>query len=70
MVRSYGGHRQQKGVNYNETFAAVVKIMLIQAVLSLTAQQDWEVDQVDIVGTYLNCLLEEVVYMGPPPGSF
>jgi hypothetical protein len=61
-----GGHKQQKGINYNETFVAVAKIASIRAVLSLATQWDWEVDQVDVVGAYLNCILKEEVYMELP----
>src|SRR3984957_18516231 len=63
-----GGHKQEKGINYDETFAAVARIASIRVVLALAAARDWEVGHVDIVGAYLNCELEEEVYMQAPPG--
>ena len=63
-----GGHRQTKGTNYNETFAAAAKIASIRVLLALAAQRDWEIDQIDVVGAYLNAKLEDEVYMEPPHG--
>jgi len=50
-------------VNYTETFAIVAKLVSIQGVMSLAASMDWEIEQVDIVGVYLNAFLEKEVYM-------
>ena len=36
--------------------------------LALAAQCDWEIDQLDVISTYLNADLEEEVYMEPPYG--
>src|ERR1700730_4503408 len=63
-----GGHRQKKGVNYDETFAAAAKIALIHVLLTLAAQCDWEIDQIDVVSAYLNADLEDEVYMEAPDG--
>ena len=63
-----GGHRQIKGVNYEETFAAAAKIGSIRVLLTLAAQRDWEIHQVDVVGAYLNADLEDEVYMEVPDG--
>jgi hypothetical protein len=62
------GHKQVKGLNYEETFAAAAKINSIRVVLAYAAQRDWEIDQVDVVGAYLNAELNEKVYMEAPPG--
>ena len=64
-----GGHRQTYGVDYDETFATVVKMPSIQVVLSNAAQQDWEMHQVDVKSAYLNVLLDEKVYVFPPAGT-
>jgi hypothetical protein len=50
-------------VNYEETFAAVAWIRSICLVLALAAQLDWEIDHVDVVGAYLDCELDEEIYM-------
>ena len=38
--------------------------------IALTAQFDWELDQMDIVGTYLNATLpdDKILYMDPIAG--
>ena len=63
-----GGHRQVEGVNYSETFLAAAKMPTVHAVLANTAQQDWEIEHVDVKGTYLNAPLKETVYMKAPRG--
>jgi len=63
-----GGHRQTKGVNFEETFAAAAKISSIRVILALAASWDWDIDQIDVVGAYLNAELEEEVYMEVPHG--
>src|SRR5215510_7821234 len=62
-----GGHRQKEGINYTDTFASAARLPTIRTVLALAAQCDWEIDQVDVIGAYLNSELEEEVYMEPPP---
>ena len=63
-----GGHRQKKGVNHDETFAAAAKIASIRVLLALAAQRDWEIDQIDVVSAYLNADLQDEVYMEAPDG--
>jgi hypothetical protein len=63
-----GGHKQTKGVDYDETFAAAAKMASIRAVLAHAATLDWEIHQIDVVGAYLNAKLEEDIYMEPPEG--
>jgi hypothetical protein len=63
-----GGHKQVKGLNYDETFAAAAKINSIRIILAYAAQQNWEIDQVDVVGVYLNAELDEKVFMEAPLG--
>ena len=62
------GHRQVEGINYTETFSAAAKMPTVQAVLVNAAQQDWEIEHVDIKNTYLNAPLKEVIFMKPPKG--
>ena len=63
-----GGHKQTKGIDYNETFAAAVKVPSICVVLAYAAQQDWEIHHIDIVAAYLNADINCEVYMEPPQG--
>jgi len=64
-----GGHRQVEGLNYTETFSAAVKMPTICIVLANAAEQDWEIEHVDVKSAYLNALLKETIYMKPPQES-
>ena len=63
-----GGHKQEEGVNYWDTFATAAKINSIQIVLAIAVQLDLEIDQIDVVAAYLNSDLEDEVYMEAPLG--
>ena len=43
---------------------------MLQVLIALTTQFDWELDQIDVVGAYLNATLpnDEILYMDPIPG--
>lgn len=63
-----GGHRQVEGVNYTETFSVAAKMPTIHAVLANAAQQDWEIEHINVKSAYLNATLKEMVYMKAPQG--
>jgi hypothetical protein len=63
-----GGHRQVEGINYTETFSAAAKMPTVRVVLANAAEQDWEIEHVDVKSAYLNAPLEETIYMKPPQG--
>lgn len=62
------GFTQSYGVDYEETFAPVAKLNSIRVLLSLAANLDWPLHQLDIKNAFLNGDLEEEVYMDVPPG--
>lgn len=62
------GFTQTHGVDYQETFAPVAKINSIRVLLSLAANYNWPLHQLDIKNAFLNGNLEEEVFMSPPPG--
>ena len=57
------GFSQMPGVNFNETFAPIVWLKTICAILALAVKEDWEIQQTDIKCAYLNGDLEEEMYM-------
>ncbi|KAL5779663.1 hypothetical protein ACOSQ2_010400 [Xanthoceras sorbifolium] len=59
---------QAYGIDYQETFAPVAKLNTIRVLLSLAANLDWPLHQLDIKYAFLNGDLEEKVYMDIPPG--
>ena len=52
-------------MEYTETFSPVVRIETLRVLIALTTQFDWELDQMDVVGAYLNATLpdDKVLYM-------
>lgn len=61
------GFLQQEGVDYNEVFAPVVDSTSISLLLALSNQEDWELEQMDVVTAFLHGRLDEEVYMTIPP---
>lgn len=62
------GFTQSYGIDYEETFALVAKLNYVWVILSLAANLDWPLHQLDIKNAFLNGELEEEVYMNIPLG--
>nr|GFA23654.1 hypothetical protein [Tanacetum cinerariifolium] len=62
------GYSQQKGVDYDKTFAPVARIEAMHLFLAYVAQKDFIVFQMDVKTTFLNGILKEEVYVGQPLG--
>lgn len=62
------GFTQTQGFDYEETFAPVAKLNTIQVLLSLAANLDWKLHQLDVKNAFLNGELEEEIYLRIPPG--
>nr|GEU96738.1 copia protein [Tanacetum cinerariifolium] len=61
-------YSQQKGIDYDETFAPVARIEAIRLFLAYAAHKDFTVFQMDVKTAFLNGILKEEVYVGQPPG--
>ena len=48
------GFSQVEGVDYNETFAPVMRYKTLRIILSLATQMDYEVKQMDVMNAFLN----------------
>ena len=62
------GYEQQAGLDYEETFAPVAKLVSLRVLLALAAVLDWEVIQLDVKTAFLYPVLEDEIYMELPEG--
>ena len=62
------GCSQQEGVDYEETFAPVMKFATFRMLLSRAAMEDMEVHQVDVKTAFLHGDLDQEIFMHQPDG--
>ena len=60
------GFSQKEGIDYEETFAPVARYTSIRTILSLASNMKWKLHQMDVNTSFLNFLIEEVVYIEKP----
>jgi len=58
------GHTQTYGIDYDETFSSVAIISSVRVLVSLVANLDWPLFQLDVKNVFLH-----EVYMEEPLGS-
>jgi len=62
------GYSQIPGMDFNDTFSPVVRLEAIRSITALAVNLDWEMQQMDVKGAYLNGILKEELYMTQPQG--
>jgi hypothetical protein len=62
------GFEQKYGIDYNETFASVVKPMSYKALFAIAAALDLEIHQMDVKTAFLYGSVKEEIYVEQPPG--
>lgn len=60
------GYTQQAGVDYEEIFSPVVKMVTVRTVLALASMNNWPFYQLDIDNAFLQGNLREEIYMTLP----
>ncbi|KAF5180150.1 Retrovirus-related pol polyprotein from transposon tnt 1-94 [Thalictrum thalictroides] len=61
------GYTQTYGIDYTETFSPVEKLNSVCIVISLAANLNWKLHQLDVKNAFLHGDLQEEVYMAQPP---
>jgi len=64
-----GGHRQQYGLDYEETYAPVCSYRTLRSILAIAAREGLELRQFDVSTAFLNGELDEEVYIRAPKGA-
>ncbi|KAL8108679.1 hypothetical protein AgCh_024951 [Apium graveolens] len=62
------GYSQQKSIDYDKTFAPVIRLEAIRIFLAYAAHNNFNVFQTDVKSAFLKGELEEEVYFEQPPG--
>ena len=62
------GDLQRAGIDYQDTFALVIKWGSLCNVVSLAAQRGWQLLHMDVKSAFLNGTLHDEVYTKQPPG--
>jgi len=62
------GYTQTYGIDYQETFSPVAKLNNVKVLLSLAANLDWLLHQLDVKNVFLHGDLEDEVYLDIPLG--
>lgn len=60
------GCAQRKGIDYEETYAPVVKYNTIRYLMAMAAQYDMDIEHMDAVSAFLQGELNECIYMSYP----
>ncbi|GJR71474.1 retrovirus-related pol polyprotein from transposon TNT 1-94 [Tanacetum coccineum] len=62
------GYRQEKGINFEESFAPVARLEAIRIFLAFAAHMNMVVYQMDVKTAFLNGNIREEVYVSQPDG--
>jgi hypothetical protein len=62
------GFHQRPGIDFNETYAPVIRYDSIRILLALAAKEDLEIVQFDVTTAFLHGNLKERILMKQPPG--
>ena len=62
------GYCQVEGIDFDEMFSSVVKMMSWRILLALGAKYDYEAEHSDVITAFLEAKLKEIVYVEQPHG--
>jgi hypothetical protein len=62
------GFSRNEVIDYEETFYPISIYNIIRTIITLVAKMKWKLHQMDVKKTFLNCVIEEEVYIEQPKG--
>ena len=62
------GFSQRPGIDFDETFSPVARLDTVRMMFALSAQENLTLQQLDIVGAFLQSNLQEEIFMEQPEG--
>ena len=62
------GYSQEAGIGYQETFAPVAKFTTFRALMALAAENNWEIEGMDVKTVFFHGHLAKVIHMEMPEG--
>ena len=62
------GFTQKQGIDYDDTYASVVRPSSVKILLTIAATKNWTIKQFDIMTAFLNAKLDKPVYVQQPHG--
>ena len=62
------GYNQEKGIDYEETYAPVARLEAIRLLLAYACSKNFKLYQMDVKSAFLNGVINEEVYVSQPPG--
>ncbi len=63
------GYLQQFGIDFNQTFAAMVKPMAFRVLFAIAAYYDLDINQMDVKTAFFYSLIDQLVYIQIPKDS-
>lgn len=60
------GYNKKEGLDYQETFSPIIKMITVRVVISLPAAHHWQIHHMDVFNAFLPGDLNEEVYMKLP----
>jgi hypothetical protein len=62
------GYSQKEGIDYEETFTPIARLEAIRILVAFSVAKGLKLYQMDVKSAFLNCVLEEEVFMRQPRG--
>jgi hypothetical protein len=62
------GFSQVEGLDFGETFAPIARLEVIRILLAFVVSKGFKLYQMDVKSVFLNCVIQEEVFVRQPPG--